>query len=277
MIRNYLIIIYISLISLFFSGIHKSHAETVNTEIAASIDSLYRARNFSALENYSLRQLAFSDSLTNDDFALIHKTLGIAYIIEGRVPEGRNQFKLWLKYAPNGYLDSFNFPPHIIRIYEEIKAEMTTVEPQSTPVSVQKWKPKSSGIAGSLILPGWGQFDKNEKKKGVLMFLTQSVFLTGWLAAEHNFELADRAYHQETNFTEFDDKYDKANNWNRARWTALIAAVSTYIFIQTDYYLHPPTLNLANNISIKNSTQFSKQNTPEDFYFSLPISLVIDF
>ncbi len=111
------------------------------------------------------------------------------------------------------------------------------------------------------------------------MFLMQTTLVAGWLVTEHNFELADRAYHQETNITRFDERYDEANNWNKVRWASVIASVAAYIFIQTDFQLNPPLLKLSDNISISNvkSDAFTIRYQSPNLFVKLPLALRIDF
>lgn len=213
--------------------------------ISAKLDSLYRARNYNELENYALRTLLRQDSLNVFDQAELHKYLGIVYIIQSREDEGREEFARWLKLDPKGYIDSFNFPPGIVQIYREVKSAMPPPEPKNAAViQMEKWKSTPASAVKSLIIPGWGQFLQGKSPKGYYLFAAQSVCIAGALVSQHNFNLADRAYHQETEVSQFDAKYDRMNDWNKARWSFFAASLAVYIYTQTDFFMLPPNIKL---------------------------------
>ena len=272
------IAIFLALLSLFIITGFAS-ADTYDTNIFIKIDSLYHARNYHELENFALRTLQFSDSLTVHDYTVIHRFLGIIYIIQGREAEGREQFRRWLKYEPNGFLDSFNYPPYIVRIFQEIKAEVILEKPFDSTILQERWKPTRLSTIESLLVPGLGQYNKNEKKKGAILFLIQSASVAGFLVSEHNFRLADHAYHLETNITSFDKHYDEANNWNKARWASVITVVAVYIYIQTDFLIVQPSLNITDNIMLDYGDPdfYAAGNKYADLLFNLPISFRINF
>ena len=235
-----------------------------NTEIGAKLDSLYRSRSYNALENYALRLLINTDSLDTTERAKLHKYLGIVYIIQGREDEGKLEFTRWLALDSNGYMDSFNYPPRIVQIFQEAKAESATFSEIFPPPTLQRWKPSPSSALKSVLVPGWGQIVQGKKRKGIYIFTAQAVSLSGWLVSEHNFDIADKAYHTETDPERFDKKYDIANNWNKARWSFIAASIAVYVFAQTDFILFPSYVSLSesNNISTVHSSphQFSPTN-----------------
>jgi len=214
-------------------------------EISSRLDSLYRNRNYGELENYALRSLLFSDSLNLFELAELHKYLGIVYIIQERIEEGRQEFLRWLQLDPQGYLDSFDFPPGIIQVFREAKAESASGESGQSPAPVEQWHHSPLSSLKSICLPGWGQLLQGKSPRGYYLFAAQAACAAGWLVSQHNFELADRAYHLETEAAQFDRKYERANHWNKARWSFFAASLAVYIYAQTDFFLLPPNLSLA--------------------------------
>ena len=252
---------HIATIFLFVIFITFQSSAQSNGDIGSKLDSLYRSRSYAALENYALRLLLNADSLITIEQAELHKYLGIVYIIQGREDEGKLEFIRWLKLDSNGYIDSFNYPPRIVEIFQEAKAESATLTEILPGPTIQRWEPSLSSAMKSVLVPGWGQIVQGKKRKGIYIFTAQAVSLSGWLVSEHNFDISDKAYHTETDPEKFDEKYDIANNWNKARWSFIAASIAVYVFAQTDFILFTSyiSLNESNNISTEHSSphQFS--------------------
>lgn len=209
----------------------------------SKLDSLYKCRNYNELETYALRTLHQSETISTTDRAILHKFLGIVYIIQGRENDGRFEFRRWLNLDPSGHIDSFAYPPPIIRVFEEAKS-LVENEPvfQSDPPA--KWKPGRDQVLKSLLVPGWGQYIQGKKNKGFTFLALQSFTIAGWVVCEHNLEIENRRYHLETEPERFDELYDKANRWNYARWGFALSATAVYLLAQTDFFFLPPNVSL---------------------------------
>lgn len=229
----------------FFGFIEISAAQEYTIKIASQLDSLYEARNYDALETFALRSLMLSDSLTTAERAILHKYLGLFYVIKGREPEGKKQFAQWLELDPAGYIDRFNYPPMIVRVYKEVKAEIESNKNLQPSVSGEKWEPQTSSIIKSTFVPGWGQLTQHKNKKAFLFFISQTVSITGLIISAHNLVIANTNYQRETDVDRFDELYDKANNWNYARWFFALSSAAVYVLAQADFYLLPPQTNFS--------------------------------
>ncbi|MBC8204595.1 hypothetical protein ISS30_06565 [bacterium] len=235
-----------------------------DSHIVTKLDSLYRSRNYGALEKYALRSLLSADSIDILDRAELHKYLGIVYIIQGREDDGKPEFKCWLRLDPYGFIDSFSFPPRIVQLFKEVKDEIRTSAGIFQQPVGQRWKPTISNVAKSILIPGWGQIDQGKTKKGIYILTAQTASISGWLICKHNFNIADRAYHTEINPEKFDDKYDRANNWNKAKWLFASVSIAVYILAQADFFMIPPYISLtdgnSNLFSAPNAYQFTQKD-----------------
>jgi len=217
--------------------------------IGTELDSLYRNGYYDVMEKLIISSLSESESYSLSEQAELHKYLGIVYFIKGRDSEGKQEFISWLSLEPRGYIDTFRFPPKIVEAYKEAKAKIET-SPEIIPIQPkERWKPTFTNTAKSLLVPGWGQIEQGKTEKGIFIFFAQAFTVSGWLVSEHNFSIADKAYHTETELEEFDAKYDRANNWNKARWAFLVSSVAVYVFAQTDFILFPPDISLSTNFN----------------------------
>lgn len=239
--KNCLLLFTIALLAI--SNI--SSAQVESSEIEARLDSLLNARNYEYLETYAFRTLMLSDSLKTGDRASLHKYLGIVYIIKGREGDGKRQFTQWLSLDPAGFIDRFNYPPMIVRVFKEVKSEIDELNRLSALSVKEKWKPDKSSILKSTLVPGWGQLEQGKTARGISYMIVQSASIAGWLISNHNLTLANNAYQRETGLTRFDELYDKTNNWNYTRWAFTFSTVAVYVLIQADFYFLPPEINLS--------------------------------
>ena len=125
-----------------------------HSNIHTKLDSLYRSGEYPYLENYAVRTLLDSVSLSIDERAELHKYLGIIYIIREREVEGKQEFLRWLKLDPTGYLDSFRFPPKIVRIYQDAKDAIKPAEADRPVMDIGGWKYSRPERASASCRPG---------------------------------------------------------------------------------------------------------------------------
>lgn len=228
-----------------FSISNFSTAQTNPTDIEARLDSLLNARSFENLENYAFRTLMLSDSLEIGDEAVLHKYLGIVYIIQGREGDGKRQFTQWLSLEPTGFIDKFNYPPMIVRVFKEVKSEFDELNRLAAVSTIEKWKPDRGSILKSTLFPGWGQIEQGKTGRGISGIIVQSASIAGWLVSDHNLKLANNAYQHETEVSRFDELYGRANNWNYSRWFFTFSTVAIYVLVQADFYFLPPDIDVS--------------------------------
>jgi len=250
---------------IFSAGICNIAFGQAPSETSSRLDSLYRSGSYEALENYALRSLLDTDSLALSDKAALYKYLGIVYILQGRETEGKHEFVRWLMIDRNGYIDPFRFPPEVMEVFRTAKAERDNRIEQYPVLALPIWKPTTSSTVKSLFVPGWGQIDKGNTTKGVLIFTAQAVTLTGWLVSENNFDIANKAYYRETEPEQFDSKYDRVNIWYQAKGTFLIASIAVYVFAQTDYFFFQEFVSAGGNRSLSFTFDSDPPRTSQNF------------
>ena len=220
-------------------------ANESKSPIASQLDSLYETRSYDELEKFALRTLIFADSMKISDRALLHKYLGLFYIIKEREVEGKRQFKQWLHLDSAGYVDRFNYPPMIVRVYKEVKSEIELDANLNQSPTDTKWKPDASGMIKSALVPGWGQLIQHKNRKALTFFGAQVFTSAGWIISNHNLVIANTNYQRETDAGKFDELYDRTNNWNYTRWVFAMSSIAVYVLSQTDFYLIQPQINLS--------------------------------
>jgi len=242
-----------------------SYADSSN--ISAHLDSLLSARSYDELETFALKTLALSDTIETADRANLHKYLGIVYIIRGREEDGKRQFTHWLDLDPAGYIDKFNYPPMIVRAYNEVKMERERTKDFLVDEPVEQWEPSTIDILKSALVPGWGQITQGKTGRGIAFLALQSLSIAGWFVSDHNLTLANNAYQRETDPAKFDELYNTTNNWNYARWAFTFSSIGIYVITQADFFFIPPEINLSSypvsprdNFAMNPSTDFKSSN-----------------
>lgn len=216
--------------------------------IVNQVDSLYNQGRFREAELSALRALQESGNLAPVDRGLLHKTLGFTYVAMGENDKARSQFTEWLVIDPLAQLDSLYVSPKIISVFQDAKASLKKMqEPTRDPLEL---KTQFAAVKRSLFFPGLGQLYVGKEVKGTAMF-TSEIFLLGAFAyCQVQYNQARDDYLQERDPANMQSRYDRYNNYNRARYGAIFLAAGVYLYSLYDALVMPPPGEKSNPISL---------------------------
>ncbi len=175
-----------------------------------------------------------------------HKILGVIAFIDGYAQEARIQFEQALSIDRSTQLDSVIVSPKIIQAFNDIKSKYVfgpkpiAGEPSPSYRYLLIQDPRPAAAWRSLLLPGWGQFYKNDLPKGYVVAtaaataaLTTGIF--HWLQKQ-----AHTKYLQATEPVQIEDKYHRYNQLYQARNSAAILTGGIWLYSFLDALLCQP-------------------------------------
>ncbi len=204
----------------------------------------------SAYENLDLEVAEARIEAALDDFSRFSPVeLGQIYIISalihfsrGDEAGTREQLAFALQVNPNLMLTSRDTPPQVITLFEQLQAEKAASagpEPELRYLVMQD--PRPAAVMRSMILPGWGQLYKNEKRKGLMLMSAWGVTSAGTLIAQLQRHRAEDAYLSAETLEELNARYPKFDRWHKARNNLLVAASAIWVYSYVDALLRPPS------------------------------------
>lgn len=181
--------------------------------VARLDDATAEARAREALARY--------EALTPDQLVEVHSTLGILLHARNEAIEARRQFEAALSLRPDLTLDPLLVSPKTVDFFDEIRAEVAPVSGEPTRGSAIRYvrveDPRPGAALRSLAVPGWGQFEKGDRGRGLAFTTAWGVGLVGTLGAHLARADARRAYLDAETPEEATVLYPAYNRWHRAR------------------------------------------------------------
>ncbi len=214
--------------------------------------------------------LQYLKQLNQNEQVEAYKYLAFSYVAFGDREKAKEQFKRALDLDPKLELDPATVSPKIIKVFEEAKAEMVTIQPPPAPVQQPVTKPTkpiekpsqmstTGALARSCCLPGWGQMYKGENSKGKKLMIATAITLPTCLIATSIQEVKHQKYLdiEPGNEDEMDRAYREYRTWYN------IAAISWLGFIGVYAY------NIYDVVSTKSVVKSSMNSRDKGFYCQL--------
>lgn len=173
-----------------------------------------------------------------------HKILGVIAYTEGNADNAKTQFEQALSIDDKTQLDSVYVSPKIIQFFNDLKQAFVQSKKESNSDAALSSRyilvsdPRPAASLRSLVLPGWGQLYKHEKKKGYGLMTTAgiSVIATGI------FHVLQKNAHDEylnaTDLKIINEKYDQYNRLYKWRNGAAIFTGAIWVYSFFDALIH---------------------------------------
>lgn len=218
-------------------------AQPANTEVFR-LKVLYDAADFSAVCENGRAMLASGKRLSPQGYAFLHEYMALAYYNIGAADSSRTHFLSLLSLRPDYELDPVEVSPKIIAFFNEIKANFSQEAPavrsgHTRYVFVNDLR--AGATWRSALLPGWGQFHKNQRTRGILLgsAFWSSLAATGfvWLnERDHRQTYVDAQIP-----AEISTAYEQYNKWHRARQFLQLTTAALWAATVLDANLFPYT------------------------------------
>lgn len=207
------------------------------------LKKLYEQFEFEKVVSLGQQMIKHANKLEREDLLFLHKYLGVTYFLLGKPDSARIQFLSLLSVNPDISLDPVNFSPKIVKFFDEIKSgygEQTSGQPNP---SFTKYifveDRRINAVWRSALLPGWGQFYKKQKKRGLIF---GSAFVVGVLSTGVALYQENRFhddYLNTQNPSQLDKNYGKYNAWYKTRRSLSVVTAAVWLAAVVDALWKP--------------------------------------
>ena len=169
-----------------------SNVSPVKAQSSSTADSLFRVGqaayedgDFTGAELAALRGLREAEGL--DDLAKLkfHALLGFVYVARDQNEVAKTEFLKALSANPAYELDPVTTSPKILEVFRAARAEyMLRVASEPAIYRMPQADVRISASWRSLVLPGWGQFYKQQEVKGSAIAAAQVLSLAALIYME---------------------------------------------------------------------------------------------
>ncbi len=222
------------LIILFSSAL----AAQTNSERIISLQTLYEDFKFEEVISGGRNLLKGSDALLKSDIRMIHEYMAIAFFNIGETDSSYRHFTTLLVMDHEHALDPIRTSPKILDFYSDIKDEFNRLNNQKRLEYVNRYifvEDLRPGAAWrSALLPGWGQFYKDQQEKGFILggaFFTGLIITAGALVKENDYK--DK-YLNSDHPSAIPDLYNQYNSWSKIRRGAMYTTIVIWLINFSD-------------------------------------------
>jgi hypothetical protein len=234
---NKLLILFIIFFTGLISTIEDANAQDGVKDIS-EIKYLYDGFRFEEAIILGESHLKNPDQLSQKKLGYIHQYLAFAYFTIGESDSARLHFLSLLSISPSIELDPLETSPKIIDFFQQTKNDFEKMNDQKLVLSYPQYifiEDKRPGAAWrSAILPGWGQFYKDQPTRGYIFggaFFTSLTILG--ISAIYEKKYKDD-YLNSTDPQEIQSKYDQYNKWSKVRQVATYSTIGIWLLSFAD-------------------------------------------
>ena len=189
-----------------------------------------------AIETGESMLSSMGDDMEKQDKINLSTYIAFSYVAIGDSINAQKHFENILTMNANYSLNEEFVSPKIIHIFAKAKERISFLikeSPQYYLINPNAYVTRFSSqnlILKSSFIPGWGQFDREEKTKGIVM---GSIFGASFLSTAATFIATLNAKERYYNAVNEDDAlkyYDEYNLWSKINRFAFDVTLSVYLF-----------------------------------------------
>ncbi len=209
-------------------------------QAAPQVDSMwqsYRDLNYTAATDSARLALAQVNAYAPDELAQIHTLLGLIAYANNQLTDARGQFLSALSLNPELELDPLLVSPKILEFFDAIKAERARLPADAQSGEIRYVVVEDLRIEAtlrSMLVPGWGQLHKGDRRKGWVLLGTWGTALGGTTLTFVQRQQAKTAYEDANTVEEAQERYDTYNRWYRTHRAVLLGMASVWVYSYVD-------------------------------------------
>ncbi len=221
-----------------------ARAQAPGEAVVAAVRAALQQFAYAEAEQQARAALAEPERFSLDQLTELHALLGQVAYAQGEEVEARRQFEAALSLNPHLTLDPLLVSPKIIAFFEEVKRTWTPPEAGASPTEappryVVVPDPRPAAALRSMLVPGWGQLYKGERRKGRWL-LGAWVGTAGATAAAHLARArAEDAYLAAREPDRIADRYQRFDRWHKLRNNLALAAAGVWVVSYVDALVAP--------------------------------------
>lgn len=217
-------------------------AQQTNEEVIEDIKSAYENLDFPVAEARIESALASFEKFTPNELSEIYRIAALIRFADNDQDGARRQLALALQVNPELKLSTRENPPAIITLYEALLEERSA---QTAPPTEIRYlvvqDPRPAAVVRSMLVPGWGQLYKKQKKKGIILVSAWGVTSAGTLLAHIKRRQAEDDYLASANLAEINDRYPAFDRWHKVRNNLIVAAAGIWLYSYIDALINMPS------------------------------------
>lgn len=175
-----------------------------------------------------------------------HKILGVIAYLDGNLSEANSQFEQALSIDWKTQLDSIYVSPKIIEFFKKIKLDYDSgqktngIEKSIHYRYLVQPDPRPTAVLRSMLVPGWGQLYKNDRKKGYVLVSSAATITLAMVIFHFVQKEAYDEYRNATDLNIIEQKYDNYNRLYKCRNNAALIAGGIWLYSFFDALLTEP-------------------------------------
>ena len=220
-------------------------AQYSNREVITEIRQAYVRIDFDTAETRIEEALDRFERFSPEELAEIHFFAALIHYARDDVDKAASEVEVALQLNPALTADPLLTPPGLQDIVGITRAALP--EPDSSDLSAADLRyliledRRPSAAMRSMLVPGWGQLYKGDRRKGQILIATWGITAGGALTAHFLRQDAERRYLDANTQEEVFDRFETFDRWHKARNNLFIAAVAVWLYSYVDALLLPPS------------------------------------
>ncbi|MDX1740901.1 MAG: hypothetical protein R3178_06390, partial [Rhodothermales bacterium] len=190
------------------------------------------------------------------DLVQVHTIAALVHIARNRPSAAKPHFLSALSIDPDLELNPTIASPQALELFRSAQAEMRSADSRASPSAItylRVYDPRPAAAYRSMLVPGWGQIYKGQRKRGYLFMGLWGATAAGTIAAHIVRHDREQAYLDETDPTQVPSRFDDFNRWHKVRNNLAIGAALTWVVSYLDALIFEgpdrpaagPSLNLS--------------------------------
>jgi tetratricopeptide (TPR) repeat protein len=216
-----------------------------DNRLVSDIRETYMNMDYSAAEKKAVAALANYQNLKPYELVEIHQILAIIYFSQNRVEEARQAFRNALSLDPDMQLDPVMVSPKIVDFFKDVSSDYFNATEKQTDDKVRYVKvydPRPTATLRSMLVPGWGQIYKGQKKKGLILMGMWGIGLAGTVVVSLARASAQDRYLTATESGDIESNYSDFNRWHKLRNGFIIFGAGVWVFSFFDALISQPRI-----------------------------------
>lgn len=220
------------------ANVQISSAQVAPDEVIQDIRSAYERVDFDVAERRIKEALDNYEQFSPSELAQIYVFSALVNYAQNNRTEAETELGLALQLNSEVDVDPILAPPGLVELAERLKKLMTesgnVAEEEPELRYLILTDPRPGAALRSMILPGWGQLYKGQKRKGYSLVGAWGLTAGGTLVAHLLRASAENNYLDATTTDEALTLYDDFNRWHQVRNNLFIASAGIWVYSYID-------------------------------------------
>jgi tetratricopeptide (TPR) repeat protein len=220
-----------------FTQIGTTFAQKTASDIS-QIKFLYEDLRYEEAIKFGQQILRDEDYLSANHLEYVHQYMAYSFYNIGKSDSARVHFLSLLSINPEIELNPLITSPKIIDFFNQTKSNFQEVSDNQNIISYPKYilieDKRPDAAWRSAILPGWGQYYKGQPARAYVFgaaFVTSAAILGVSIVNENKYK---DDYLESTDPDDIAQKYDRYNNWSKARQISTFTTIGIWLLSFAD-------------------------------------------